>query len=179
MKYALIIDGTVNTVSFQEVEGWVEIPDSVFGGFSQNADGSFSPPPTSPIYANSAIAKSAVTAWINELTGSIQNLYPAVVQAGWVEEEAMATAYEAGAATDAQLATLQTDADAKNRTPAEHAQRILENAHAFRSIAKQTRGLWLATNEKIDAVTDPFQYEVVMQAAIVEAAPLAAAYGLS
>jgi hypothetical protein len=90
----------------------------------------------------------------------------------------MAEAFVANTATDAQLVILQADADAKNRTPAEHAQRILENAHAYRSIKNETRRLWLATLTNIDAVTDPFQYEVVLRALIEESAPLAAAYGL-
>jgi hypothetical protein len=179
MKYALIIDGTVDTVSFQEVEGWVEIPDSVFGGFIQNQDGSFSPPIAPPVYATSLIAQAAVTAWIDNLTGQIQNQYPSVVQGGWLEEEEMARAFEAGTATDVQLATLANDAFARDRTSAEQATRILDNARSFRAIAKETRRLWLSTISKIENETDPYKYGVIMYAAIEEAAPLAAAYGLS
>jgi hypothetical protein len=179
MKYALIIDGTVNTVSFQEVEGWVEIPDSVFGGFIQNQDGSFLPPVVPPVYATALIAQAAVTDWINNLTGQIQNQYPSVVQGGWVEEEAMAKAFEAGTATDTQLTTLENDAFVRDRTSAEQATRILDNARSFRAIARETRRLWLSTVSKIEKETDPHKYGAIMQAAIEEAAPLAAAYGLS
>jgi hypothetical protein len=146
------------------------------------AEGGVAPfvaPAPVPRYATASAAKSAVTAWIDALTGSLQNQYPAVVQGGWIEEEAIASAFEAGTATEAQLATLQADGAAKNRTPAEHAARILANAASFRAIARATRRLWLATVEKIDLENDPFQYEVIMQAAIEEAAPLAAAYGLT
>ena len=139
----------------------------------------FAAPAPVPRYATATAAKSAVTVWIDTLTGSLQNQYPAVVQGGWIEEELMAAAFEAGTATEAQRDTLQADAAAKKRTPAEHAARILANAASFRAIARETRRLWLATVEKIDLENDPFQYEVIMQAAIEEAAPLAAAYGLT
>ena len=158
---------------------FVQVPDGVESGYTRSENGTFSPPPNPPRYATATEAKSAMTAWIDALTGSLQDNYPAVVQGGWIEEEAMAMAFEAGTATEAQLATLQADAAAKNRTPAEHAARILVNAASFRAIARATRRLWLATVEKIDLENDPFQYEVIMQAAIEEAAPLAAAYGLT
>jgi hypothetical protein len=135
-------------------------------------------PEVVPDFATSAEAKVAATRWIDNLTGTIEDRYPSIVRYGWFDEESMAEAFVSGTATDAQLVILQADADAKNRTPAEHAQRILENAHAYRSIKNETRRLWLATLTNIDAVTDPFQYEVVLRAAIDEAAPLAASYGL-
>lgn len=91
----------------------------------------------------------------------------------------MAAAYLSETEDAAQLATLTADAAAKGRTPAEHAVRILENAQAFRSIANQVRQLWLATDAALDAVTDPHQYEVVLDAAKTQAEPLAVAYGLA
>jgi hypothetical protein len=135
-------------------------------------------PEVVPDFATSAEAKVAATRWIDKLTGTVEDRYPSVVRYGWVDEESMAEAFVANTATDAQLVILQADADAKNRTPAEHAQRILENARAYRSIKNETRRLWLATLTNIDAVTDPFQYQVVLEAAIDEAAPLVEAYGL-
>jgi hypothetical protein len=187
VKFGQILGGLIDNiivVDRDNVPDWlgadfVLVPDDAALGFSQNADGIFSPPPNPPRYATAAEAKSAVTAWIDALTGTLQNKYPAVVQGGWIEEEAMAAAFEAGTATEAQRDTLQADGAAKNRTPADHAARILANAASFRAIARATRRLWLATVEKIDLENDPFQYEVIMQAAIEEAAPLAAAYGLT
>lgn len=43
-KYAHIIDGVVDTIMFQPEDGFVIVPDNVFGGFTANPDGSFSPP---------------------------------------------------------------------------------------------------------------------------------------
>ena len=45
MKYALVIDGVVDTISFEQVTpDWVPVPDDVFAGFLQNPDGTFSAP---------------------------------------------------------------------------------------------------------------------------------------
>jgi len=130
-------------------------------------------------YKTATEAKLVMTAWINRLTGQIQNEYPSVVQKGWEEEEAMARAFVADTMTQAQTDTLANDAAAKGRTSAEHATRIIEKADAFRAIAAQTRTLWLATDKALDEATDPAQYPAILQAAIDQAAPLAAAYGLT
>ena len=134
-------------------------------------------PVAPPKYATASAAKLAVTGWINSLTAQIQDEYPDVVQKGWTEEEAMATAFTAGTQSAQQLAILTADATSKGRTPAEHAARILEKAQAFRSIALQTRNLWLSVDKALDDAT-PDQFEAILQGAIEQAAPLAAAFGL-
>jgi hypothetical protein len=49
MKHALIIKGVVDTITLSgQQDGWVQVPDDVFGGFTQNADGAFSPPAVAP-----------------------------------------------------------------------------------------------------------------------------------
>jgi len=126
-----------------------------------------------------ASAKRSMTSWINDLTGAIQNQYPEVVQKGWIEEEAMAADYLSDTENAAQLAVLTADATAKGRTPADHAARILEKANTFRGIAAQTRRLWLATDAALDAATDAADLASVLEAARLEAAPLARAYGLT
>ena len=50
MPFAVVINGVVDTVSFEDHSGdkaWVEIDESVFGGFIQHPDGTFSPPESS------------------------------------------------------------------------------------------------------------------------------------
>ena len=48
-KKALIINGVVDSISMEEVEGWVPVPGDVFAGFVENGDGTFSPPaPVAP-----------------------------------------------------------------------------------------------------------------------------------
>lgn len=187
VKFGQIVGGAIDNiivVDGDNVPDWlgadfVLVPDDAAAGFSQNADGTFSPPVAPPRYATAAEASAAMVAWIDRLTGGVQDLYPAAIQGGWVEEEAMAEAYLAGFEDDAQRATLQADADAKGRSMADHAARILENAHAFRTIAKQARHLWLATDAALAAATDPDQYAAILASASAQGATLAATYGLA
>ena len=152
--------------TFSLIDGWEDIKAA--------RDQAALPPPK---YATASEAKLAMTAWINSLTAQIQDEYPDVVQKGWIEEEAMATAFTAGTENAQQLAILTADATSKGRTPSEHAARILEKAQAFRSIASQTRNLWLSVDKALDDAT-PDQFETILQGAIAQAAPLAAAFGL-
>jgi len=177
-------------------DGWPEGFAALFGVFEVvtvppegkqwlgEFDGSVAPPvavfeDVPPLYLTADQARLAMTTWINRLTGQIQDEYPDVVQKGWEDEEAMAAAFEAGTMTQEQTAILSDDAEAKGRTPAEHAARIVQKATAFRSIALRTRTLWLATDKALEAATDPSEYEGILATAIEQAAPLAAAYGLS
>ena len=41
MKYALIIDNIVDTVSEVPVEGWEQVNDNVYGGMVKKSDGTF------------------------------------------------------------------------------------------------------------------------------------------
>jgi hypothetical protein len=41
MKYALIIDNTVDTISEVPVEGWEQVDDNVYGGMVKKSDGTF------------------------------------------------------------------------------------------------------------------------------------------
>ncbi|MDQ0391125.1 hypothetical protein [Labrys monachus] len=44
MKYALLSNGVVDNIAYESFPGYVEASDMVFGGFTQNGDGTFSPP---------------------------------------------------------------------------------------------------------------------------------------
>jgi len=41
MKYALIIDNIVDTISEVPVEGWEQVNDNVYGGMVKKSDGTF------------------------------------------------------------------------------------------------------------------------------------------
>lgn len=123
-------------------------------------------------------ARDAMIAWIDGLTAQVEAKYPAVVRQLWPEEEEMALAYLSETESPDQLEYLTEDALRKGRTPAEHAQRILEKAQAFRGIAVMTRRLFLATEYAIEANSEPAVFEAILESAIEEAAPIAAAYGL-
>lgn len=65
MKWALLIDGVVDTVTMAGLEeGWVEVPDDVFGGFIQNPDGTFSAPELPPVVDPFAERKAEIAEMI-------------------------------------------------------------------------------------------------------------------
>jgi hypothetical protein len=45
MKYALVLDDVINTVSLQPIDGWIEVPDTVFAGFIKNGNEWVAPVP--------------------------------------------------------------------------------------------------------------------------------------
>lgn len=126
-----------------------------------------------------ASAQVALSQWIDNLTFQIEGKYPRIIRAAWDEEEAMALAYKLGTETEAQLAELTALAETKNRTVDEHADRVLWLAGTFRAIKGHVHALWLATDAALEAATSPLEYEHIFEAAKHQAAPLAAAYGLT
>lgn len=129
-------------------------------------------------YKTAAEATAAMTAYIDRLTASIKAEYPEVVRQLWDEEEAIAAAYLAGTENAEQLAILESNAANADRTPAEHAQRILEKAQFLRQIGNLTRDLWLKTDKQIKAAESPHEYEPTLMAAMAQVEPLAQQYGL-
>lgn len=51
-KYASIVAGVVDSISFEENSGWTEVPDDVFPGHTDNGDGTFSAPAADAIAAD-------------------------------------------------------------------------------------------------------------------------------
>jgi hypothetical protein len=48
MKYALIKNGVIDTISYQPVDGWVQVPDTAFAGFIQSGGSWIAPPSDHP-----------------------------------------------------------------------------------------------------------------------------------
>lgn len=132
-------------------------------------------------WQNYAEARRAVVAWIDSLMWQIDSLYPKPVQLQWRKEEAAARAYlsEPSVATQAQVALLTRDGEAKGRTPEAHAQAIIDNADRFEAIGDNTRNLFLQTDARLQAATDPSEYPAIFEWAKQQAAPMASAYGLT
>lgn len=134
--------------------------------------------PKPPTYTTADEAKAAMVAWIDRMTAKIMATYPKSVQARWQIEEAAARAVKAGTATQQQTDLVTNEGAAKGRTAAEHADAIIANADRFHDIVGQTNALFLATDKALDEATDPAEYEVILENAKSQAAPLADAYGL-
>lgn len=105
MRYALIINGAVDTISFQpQEEPWIEVPDDVFAGFIRNGDGTFSAPPPAPAPVPASISFAQLLIglvaekWISEadgegwLTGTLPAAVTAVIAALPVEQQFAAKA---------------------------------------------------------------------------------------
>lgn len=85
MKYALVINGAVDTISFEpQIEPWVEVPDDIFAGFTQNEDGTFSAPPPAPPPVPTSLSFAQLLIglvseqWISEFEGEqwLQGVLP-------------------------------------------------------------------------------------------------------
>ena len=132
-------------------------------------------------WKNPVEARKAVVQWINGLTSQIESLYPSSVQKRWLIEEAAARAVAAddGSATQDQIDMMTNEGAAKGRTMLEHANAVIQNADRFRSIVDETNKLFLATDARLQAAASPLEYSVIFEWAQAQAAPLAAAYGLT
>ena len=142
-------------------------------------DEAWVPPAPEPTFLSYEEAAAAMVSWIDDLSAKVEGQYPSAVRRGWDEEENMAAAYLAGTETAQQLSVLEADAAAKDRTPADHAQRILNNGQTYREIMLKIRNLWLSTDHQLVAAEDPAQYEVILDGAKQQAIPMAQAYGLA
>jgi hypothetical protein len=178
VENGVVVNATkVADADFADAQGWIV---SDLGQIGDLWDGeAFTSPPKPPVYATAAEARLAMVKWIDGLTAQVMDQYPRAVQARWSIEEAAARAVKADTATADQLALVTNEGAAKGRTPTEHADAIIANADRFRAIADQINTLFLATDKALTDETNPEQYEAILDGAKAQAAPLAAAYGLS
>lgn len=124
-------------------------------------------------------AVKATVGWINRLTSQIEDLFPSTVQARWTVEEAAARAVVAGTATQAQIDMITSEGASKGRTIEEHSTRVIAKADQFHGIANEVNKLFLAVDGKLEAAKTPLEYPAIFAWAEEQAAPLAAAYGLT
>lgn len=123
-------------------------------------------------------AEEALVVWIDDLTTQIKRKYPEIVREEWLVEEATARAYDSGNASPEQIVAITADANAANRTAAEHATRVIEKADALRQISGLTRPLWLETRTALREAVSPLQYPAIFEAAVAKVTPLAQQNGL-
>lgn len=123
-------------------------------------------------------ARKALVKWINGLTAQILDLYPEATQQRWKIEEAAARAVIAGNADAEQTAIVTDEGATKGRTPAEHAASIIANADRYKAIANEVNKLFLPVDQALQDAESPLEYPAIFEAAKLQVAPLAAAYGL-
>lgn len=182
-KYAIVVDGVVQTIAkaepeFAQEQGWIEAPQGVSKGWL--FDGSaFSAPSLPPAYPTAQSAKSAILNWINALTTQITDQYPAAEVASWPSKNDAARLVVAGTARADQEKMVQDEADLRGRSLQDQAAHIVAKADAYQGIISATSGLRQKTEAAIDAASTPEEWEAIINAALAQAAPLLAAHGLS
>lgn len=135
-------------------------------------------PDAPPKYATLAEAKARViqyaTAFEEHVTGPVS----LGEKLSYDAKAAAAVAHMASAATPEETALLQAEADQTGESLNELAQRIIDRAAVFRVVAGSIAGLRRATNEALEAVNDPHDYEAVLADAQAQADALATSLGL-
>lgn len=177
-KYAKIINSIVDTISLNPVgeTGFIPVPDNVFPGFIQLEDGSFEAPPAPPAFPTKSAAQAAMLGWIEELSDEITGKRPLAEKLSWPTKLMVAKEYLANQAGEVP-AMISTEAALRGSTPVELAELIVAKGLTFAAAATAIAGLRAKTEAALDAVTDPYEHEVVLAAAMQEAVTLKAQLG--
>jgi len=130
-------------------------------------------------YPDLASARVAMLGFINDLTKQITDQYPAAEVSAWPSKAEAARAVVAGTARADQTAMIQDEAALTGATPADQAAAIIAKAEVFEAIVARVSGLRQATDAWLMEATTSAEREAVLDDAQVQAATLAAAYGLA
>lgn len=162
---------------------WLIVPDDhpAMGGgvitvsdWSNTASVTVTPHPAFPTKAE---AQAVMLKWIEELSDEITGKRPLAEKLSWPTKLMVAKEYLANQAGDVP-AMISTEAALRGSTPVELAELIVAKGLAFAAAASAIAGLRAKTEAALDAVTDPYEYEVVLAAAAQEAQALKAQLGL-
>ena len=130
-------------------------------------------------YPDIASARVAMLGFINDLTKQITDQYPSAEVSAWPSKAEAARAVIAGTARADQTAMIQDEADLTGATLADQAAAIVAKAEVFEAIVAKVSGLRQATDAWLMEATTSAEREAVLDDAQVQAATLAAAYGLA
>ena len=131
-----------------------------------------------PAYATADAAKVAIVAWFDKFTEGVTGVIPKDEKLSWDAKEASAKAHIAGTADAEQTALLQSEADLTGETLTELSNIIITKAATFRTVVGKVAGLRRAMMTSIDAESDPYEYEIILNNGKVQAETMAAALGL-
>ena len=140
--------------------------------------GSIDPYIAPPAYATADAAKAALVAWIDEFTAGVTGAVPKDEKLSWDAKEAAAKAHQAGTADAEQTALLQGEADLTGESLADLSTAIITKATTFRTVVSKVAGLRRSMGVAIDAESDPYQYEIILNNGKTQAEAMAAALGL-
>lgn len=144
-------------------------------------------PPAPPTYPTADAALLAMVAWVEALHASVTGPVPQDVKFGWKAKADWARAWDADNSipvSDIYTDEMTVAGTAKYPTVQSFVDRVIFKADIYEGVVADTEGLRSRTQDLIEAeaakpTPDPHQYEVILQAAQVEAAQLAAARGIN
>jgi hypothetical protein len=140
-------------------------------------DASFVATPTPPAFATLTEAKAAMIKWIEQLEMGITGERSLGEKLSWPTKLMVAKEYLANQSGEVP-AMIATEAALRETTPVELAELIVAKGMAFAAASSAIAGLRAKTEAALEAVTDPYDYEVVLTQAATQAEALKAQLGL-
>jgi hypothetical protein len=182
-KFAVVKNGVVENLIEADVDfalsiGAIAAPDWAYIGGTYSG-GEFSRSAIPDLYPNTQSARAAMLGFIERLTYQVTSQYPKAEVSAWPSKAEAARAVIADTARDDQVALIQDEADIVGATLADQAAAIVAKAVVFEAIVAKVSGLRQATDAALVAATTSAEREAVLDAATVQAAGLATAYGLT
>lgn len=132
-----------------------------------------------PTYPTRDAAIQAVNDFAQNFTESVTGPVPLDEKLSWDAKEAAAKAVIAGTATTEQQSLLDDEADLTTETTASLANTIVSKASIYRQVVSRVAGLRRVLSAQIEAETDPYNFEAILEAGKTQAAQLADSIGLS
>ena len=179
MKFAVIENGKVTNVVLSDTalaENWIE---TETGQIDDDWDGtSFITPPPPDVYPDDETARAAMLGFINDLTKTITDQYPAAEVAAWPSKAEAARAVIAGTAREDQTSMISAEAALVGSTTEEQAAAIVAKAENYESIVSKVSGLRQKTEALIVASTTSQEREAVLGEAKSQAILMATEAGL-
>tara|TARA_R110000851_G_scaffold32845_4_gene87840 strand:- start:2587 stop:3222 length:636 start_codon:yes stop_codon:yes gene_type:complete len=133
----------------------------------------------SDLYPDAQSARAAMLGFIERLTDQVTSQYPKAEVAAWPSKAEAARAVIADTARADQVALIQDEADIAGATVADQVTAIVKKAVVFEAIVAKVSGLRQKTDKALVAATTSAEREAVLDAATIQAADLATAYGLT
>lgn len=186
MRYFVVENNTVTNVveagpGFAERVGAIPGPDEADIGWSC-IDGVFSAPAEEqapPAFATADEAKDAMRVWIEAFTASITGQVPIDEKLSWDAKESAARAWLAGNPSERETALIMGESSITGESPEVLVGKIVANADVYRLIVASVAGLRRKTSAALDAVSDPYDYAIVLGQAQAQATVMAAQLGIS
>lgn len=135
-----------------------------------------------PKFPTAETAILAMVAWIEALHDKITGPVPKDVKLGWKAKADWAREWDAVSNPDVPQMYIDEMAAAglvKYPDTQTFVTRVIANANVYEGVVADTEGLRTRVQDALEAESDPAQFEVILQAAQVEAMGMLAARGIS